>query len=536
MDCSRRYFVKTTLVSGAGAVFVPGVFGGIRKKKEIVMKHYLLRNSAENKYRLDLGLGFNWFEHLGSGGHYARWIKYPLSDIVYPDMDDKAGWKAIKQGLDELSPGWFRFGMPPDPHVDDQGNFFGNTVHFKHLEWLNSWAVKNDRTILLDMFLMPRYYEFPVPEGTEDPGNNIVNMAAANNRAYAKKFVAPMMEHVVKRLKLKSVRLFNPINEPMEYGVYQTPGNHPPAMAHYVDMYREIRNALDAVGIDRERVGLIGLDCGDPAKFTLEQHALGVDIDPYVDAYSVHHYNLRLDHVPPLNLPDTGPHYFVKGMNVVIEQDDRKFLDYTRFRNKPLWALEMGTFYYGKFATPEGVASLDATITVAEGIIRAINAGITSFCIWSLMNPNTVDGHWAVMGERNGQLVRHAYPFAVYGLLANHFGPGDGVFPLIIPDAPEICHLHATALENPEGRKTLLLVNDHHEQDAEVELELPESWPRQGKYQISIASHSALNVVTGEVIAEEGILRLNCPPFSLIGLKYISSRHFLRGGGSKKKE
>ena len=522
MKCDRRYFVKTTLASGAGAIFVPGVFGGIDGKEKRTMKHHLLKNSTMNKYLLDLGLGFNWFEHLGSGGHYARWIKYPLSDIIYPDMDDKAGWKAIEKGLDELSPGWFRFGMPPDPHVDDQGNFVGNTLHFKHLEWLNSWAVKNDRTIMLDTFLMPRYYEFPVPEGTEDPGNNIVNMAAANNRAYARNFVAPMMEYVVKHLKLKSVRLFNPINEPMEYGVYQTPDNNPPAMAHYVDMYREIRNALDEVGIDRERIGLIGLDCGDPAKFTLEQHALGVDIDPYVDAYSVHHYNLRMDHLPPLNLPDTGRNYFAKGMNVVIEQDDRKFLEYTRSRKKPLWALEMGTFYYGKFDTPEGVASLAATITVAEGIIRAINAGITSFCIWSLMNPNTVDGHWAVMGEKNGQLVSYTYPFAVYGLLANHFGPGDRIFPLNIPDAPEICHLHATALENPNGRRSLLIVNDHHEQNADMVLELPDSWPKYGKYYISIANRSLLNDITGEVCADQGLLRLNCPPLTLIGLKYIS--------------
>ncbi len=294
---------------------------------------------------------------------------------------------------------------------------------------------------------MPRYYEFPLPDGTEDPGNIIVNMAAENNR-----------EYVVNDLKLEAVTYFNPINEPMEYSVYQTPENRPPALAHYVEMYREIREALDKVRIDRNRMGLVGLDCGNPGKFTLKQHALGIDIDPSIDAYSVHHYNLRLDYLPPITTPDCGRNYFLKGLNVVIEQKDKQFLDYTRSRDKPLWALEMGTFYYGKFATPEGVASLDATITVAEGIIRAINTGITSFCIWSLMNPNTVDGHWAVMGEKDGELILYKYPVAVYGLMANHIPQSAIVYPLQQTLAPEISHIQPTALENPDNEKAIMIV------------------------------------------------------------------------------
>jgi len=107
----------------------------------------------------------------------------------------------------------------------------------------------------------------------------------------------------------------------MEYGVYQTPGNVPPAMAHYVDMYKEIRRALDEAGIDDKRIGLVGLDCSNPTKFILDQHALGVDIDPYIEAYSVHHYNLKLDYLPAVYKPDTGSGYFNKGSNVVAFSD-----------------------------------------------------------------------------------------------------------------------------------------------------------------------------------------------------------------------
>jgi len=519
----RRNFIKSVGLASGAVILAPGKSRGAAihnlENQQSEKNEVSLIPNKPNACNIDLGLGFNWFEHLGSGSHYARWIKYPLSEKIYPELDDKAGWQAIEQGLDELNPGWFRFGMPPDQHIDSKGGFVKGTVHFKHLEWLNTWAARKNKVILLDMFLIPRYYEFPVPDGTEDPGENIVNMAAANNRDYARNFVAPMMDYVVNELKLETVKFFNPVNEPMWYGVYQTPENNPPAMAHYVEMYKEIREALDDTGIGRKRIGLVGLDCTDPAKFILEQHSLGIDISPYVEAFSVHHYNLRLDYLPPISGPDIGRNYFVKGMNVVIEQDDKQFLDYAKARNIPLWALEMGTFYYGKFANPEGVAGIDATITVAEGIIRAINTGVTSFCIWSLMNPNSVDGHWAVMGQKDGKLVRYKYPFAIYGLMTNHITPDAKVYPLLQKDAPEISHIHATALENSSNEKTILIVNDHPNKEYALELDLPGNWPKSGIFAKSLVDATRLNESTGSVKIMDGKIKITCPPFCLTGLK-----------------
>jgi hypothetical protein len=535
MKLQRRKFIKLGSVI-SGGLFINPALSNPNSRGETEAQKVVLVPGKANKHTLDLGMGFNWFEHLGAGGYYARWSNYPLSSKVYPELDDTQGWNAIEQGLEELNPGWIRFGLPPDPHVAADGSFVKGTVHFKHLEWLNAWAVKRNKTILLDLFLMPRYYEFHAPEGTKDPGMNIVNMAAADNRAYARNFLVPMMEYIIKDLKLETVRLFNPVNEPMEYGVYQTPGNNPPAMAHYVSMYTEIRKALDEAGIDNKRIGLVGLDCGNPTKFILEQHALGMDIDPFIEAYSVHHYNLRLDYLPPVYKPDTGSGYFNKGLNVVIEQDDKMFLEYARLREKPLWALEMGTFYYGKWTSPEGVATIDATITVAEGIIRALNMGISAFSIWSLMNPNDVDGHWAVMGQKNGKLVRYKYPFAVYGLLGNHFKPGAIVFPMMHENGskqwspgedvvagtvqiPEIKHVYATAIENPGNEFTFLIINDHPKDLADVELRLPEHWKSDSLFTVSMVTREKLNENTGQIKAVNGRITIQCPPFSLIGLK-----------------
>mgnify|MGYP003681910145 CR=1 FL=1 len=468
----------------------------------------------------ELGMGFNWFEHLGSGGYYARWDRYPLSTGIYPEIDDDKGWGAIEKGLDELNPGWFRFGTPTDLHINNRGKFDGDTIHFRHLKWLDNWATKNKRTILLDTFLIPRHYEYPLPDGINDPGSTIINMAAANNRKYAENFVAPMIDYVVNELKLKSVRYFNPVNEPMEYGVYQTPDNEPDAMVHYVEMYREIRRALDNIGITRDRVGLIGFDTSFPVKYALHELSRKVDIAPYIDAYSVHHYNLLLDYLPPDSNPDVSRDYFYKGMNITIEQDDKMFLEFARKQNRSFWALEMGTFYYGKFHNPAGVASIDATITVAEGIIRAINTGIQAFCIWSLMNPNDVDGHWAVMGQKNGELIKYKYPFAVYRLISNHFLPGSKVYP-VLPgwDSPEIVHVHATFLEAPNGDRTMLLVNDHPDDKQTAEFNLPEDWKDVASFDVSMVNRDILNKAQSRADAINGRIRVECEAFSLLGLK-----------------
>lgn len=204
---------------------------------------------------LDFGVGFNWFDHLGSGGFYARNPGYPLGAPVYPDLADGAAWAEIRLALDEMKPGFIRFGLPPDPHTAPDGAFRPGTVHLERLAWLDQWASRNGCTILLDTFLIPAVHEFPVPAGLA-PGS-ICNMAARDNAAYAQRFVAPLLKHVVKDLRLESVRSFNPVNEPMEYGVYRTPEGGPDVHRHYVEMYREMRAALDRAGVPRERVGLV---------------------------------------------------------------------------------------------------------------------------------------------------------------------------------------------------------------------------------------------------------------------------------------
>lgn len=465
-------------------------------------------------WKLELGIGYNWFDFFGAGGQYARRADYPLHHKVYPGLEDERGWNAIREGLDELRPGFIRFGLPPDPHVCGSGEFRPDTVHMRHLHWLNEWAAANGCTILLDTFVMPEYYEFPL--NAEDRQRTCVNMAAEDNTAYAEKFVVPLLKYVVQEACLDAVKYFNPINEPMEYGVYLTPSSGPDVLVHYADMYKAIRQALDAAGIARERLGLIGMD---NTQYELsgklaELLAKGLDIDPYVDAYTIHYYFLKFDY-----LWDTVPAYrsiHCTPLSLAMEIDTKRLAKYCHTRNKPLFAAEIGTFYYGsREQDPAGTASCDSCLTVAEGVIRGLNQGIGAFAFWSLMNSNVVDGWWKVLDVQDGRLSKSTFPYHVYGLLSRFARPGSSIFPLSPVEAYDPLHVQGSALAAPDGTKAILLVNNHPRKCQTLQIRLPDEWPEQ-EWQVVSTDRVRLMQRTASVHPDENndaVIKLN--PFSL---------------------
>jgi hypothetical protein len=478
---TRRRLLHS-LVAGTGVLALPGTgraaeTGGVkpvpgRDPIDDASQEYLTfrLGAAEAPLPdpLDFGVGFNWFDHLGSGGLYARNPGYPLGAKVYPDLSDRAAWAEIRVALDEMKPGFIRFGLPPDPHTAPDGSFRPGTVHLERLAWLDQWASGNGCTILLDTFLIPAAHEFPLPADLVPSA--ICNMAAKDNAVYAQRFVAPLLRHVVSDLRLESVRYFNPVNEPMEYGVYRTPEGGPDVYRHYVEMYREMRAALDRAGVPRERVRLVGGDTyTERVLFLPEQAARGIDLDPFVDLYSIHFYSLRLDTLPPSEGSWTRP-------IGDLMADTARQVRYCRERGKRLVAAEMGTFYFGwRMNDPAGVASADATLTVAEGVIRGMNAGLGAFGFWSFMNPNDIDGWFGIVGlDDRKRLKRSAHPWGVYGLLSRHARPGSLVFPLQVRPARNLNVVHGTALVAPSGERTILLVSDERARRARLEILLPE--------------------------------------------------------------
>lgn len=469
----------------------------------------------EIQSRMQLGMGYNWFDYFGCGEYYARWENYSLQEALYPNLENTSAWSALAEGMDALKLGWIRFGLPPNPHVDAEGKPRLDTVHIQRLKWICAWAQERGKKVLLDFFTTPEFYEHALPSGIKTPHHWLINMAPEDNRRYAREFVVPLLKTLVQDYDLQAIRYFNPVNEPMEYGVFQTPGDNPPAIIAYVGLYREIREALDEVGISRERLGLVGMDTIEPLQQLLNMHAHKVDIDPYIEAYSVHHYNLRLDHFPPKVTPDNTPDYFDSGIAGVIEREDGEVLRYCQQLGKPLWALEMGSFYNGKFATPEGVSRFETVLTVAEAIIRAANMGISTFCIWSLLNTDQVDGHWSVLRIDGNSWQGAGCAFDLYQMLGSHLRPEATIVPFRPEPEARPRHLYGSWANGPGKEETLILVHDDQTQSRRVALEVPKSLRgRQGFWQQRTEDSTGIQI-SSLTFPEQGALMLDLPPFSV---------------------
>lgn len=455
------------------------------------MIEYHLRPDVHGQHHTFHGVGFNWFDYLGMGGYYAAAAgTYDLLDEVAPPLEDEASWKALLGALTRFNPGFIRFGLPPDPHVREDGSFTTQTVHWERLRRLSVWAKENGCTILLDTFLIPTRYALPLPPGT----TGMRQFGTRDNREYAREFVVPLLKAIATDTDFEAVRYFNPVNEPHCYGVWDMPPDGPDTFSHYVEMYREMRTALDVAEVPRTRIGLVGLDLTffyvDRQIDALVNHER---IDPYLDAYSIHFYQICFDHERYVvrHLPHTPEEEKEKGfwapMEWLIDHEARRLADYCATRRKPLFAPEIGTFYYGWRNNPPGAASYDAQLTTAEGIVRCLNVGISSFAFWSLLNPNTIDGHWRTIGVKDGKVSYERIPSLIRGLLTQVVRPGMTVTPMkCVAGEEEFQHLHATSLRDGNEVRTMILINDHPTQERTFQLHSHPAWKFEPAYRIMV--------------------------------------------------
>ena len=459
------------------------------------------------------GVGFNWFDYLGAGGTYA-YAKgyYELHEHCHPALDDEAGWTALYATLDQLRPGFIRFGIPPTPHCDASGRFVPGTPHLERLARIARWAARNGCTLMLDTFLLPEPHVFPPDEaGYKLNANGQFQYAARDNRALAEHFLAPLLDHVVNDLGLEAVRWFNIINEPFCYGVYATPANQPDSILHYAEMYRELRAALDRRGIARDRLRLAALDLIFFFNWTVAERLLReTDLADHVDGLNVHFYQL----VPDREAADPAlpPKDYRRWAGLSLQIDDhlRRLADYGRVVDKPVMAAEIGTFAYGFRDNPAGTATYSAQLTVAEAIIRGLQAGVTTFGFWSLMNPNTIDGHWATFSIEGGRARHVRHVSSIRGLLSQAVRPGARVRALrpswTEPSGPAVS---AVQLQSEGAPPLVLLVNNHS--TAALDLVLPDAMRGHAGNVVIITESGSL-----QTARSANDLQFSAPPRSVV--------------------
>ena len=411
------------------------------------------------------GSGVNWFDYLGTGGFYGRFSGYPLSEAIYPAVTDVHDWQKILATLNELSPSFIRYGLNPETIIDKNGNIDKSSDAFDRLEIISNWAFANHVPIELDTFLIPAHYEFNTQDN--EISERFCNMAAADNKDYAVRFVGPLIHYLVRERGMSAISYFNPVNEPINYGVYQVPENGPDVYVHYVEMFQEMRKALDSLGLFENEVGLIGIDGDIPFEYPLLEHAArGVDLNPFISAYSIHSYRTRFDHDKPSAIcPDSEP------LEITIDRHVRQLVKYCEKRDRPLLACEVGAFYYGKVENPAGPASDEGTLLTLETIIRMANVGVASALIWSPMNPNNIDGHWALFKLQDSKIEKYLTPWNAYSAMMRVLGRGSSIYPAksISPKYP-YQHVHGLITEK-DGKIRGLFVNDSSTEILQISLQ-----------------------------------------------------------------
>jgi hypothetical protein len=422
------------------------------------------------------GVGFNWFDFFGMGGCYARSPHYPLDERVFPATSDANAWRALFAEITTWRPGMIRFGIPPDPHVAEDGTLVTDTVHLDRLELVADWAASIGCDILLDTYVIPETLGFAVVDGASGGDNRTcVNMAARDNRVYAERFVAPFLRHIRLERGLQAVRWFNPVNEPDHYGVYQVPAGGPDLYRHYVEMYSEMRRALDAAGLARDAIGLVGVDKDVPFDWpSFEYLQRGIDVDEAVDAYAFHSYRHRFDWATESPAcPDSDP------LATLGDRWIRRLASQMGARGKPLLAAEIGSFHYGwRMGDAGGPSTPDACILTAEAIIRFLNAGAAGAMPWSLVNPDNIDGTWSMLRWMEGGVLRTRHAGSTYALLMRHVPRGSRIHPLKPRQREYPQYVHGTLIRDESDHAHVLVVNDHPDSPREVIVSLPPDAPR----------------------------------------------------------
>jgi hypothetical protein len=472
---------------------------------------------------LDMGVGINWFDFMGAGGFFARCKDYPQSTQIFPPPEDSLSWGLAIAELDKLNPGCIRYGLPPDQVLNPDGSFIKESKHFHNFDRVAGWCKRTKATLILDPFIIPELYEFPVTE-TSWSHAGMLNMAARDNREYAEKFVVPLIEYLVRERGWDNIAYYNPVNEPFTYGVYQTPKGGPDDYVYYVEMYAELRRALDKAGF--EKIGLIGIDSCDPIHYPVyEFTARGVDIDPYIQGYSLHTYVGRYDYEGETARWTSMP------MRILIDTYIQRLVKYTETRGKPMLALEFGS-YHGWVGDYSSNATAQATIYTAESVLRMVNVGVRGLMYWQVSDPNENDGWWSIYHVQDGRIYRGIHTYPTYRLLFNYMRPGSKVFPLN-PGLPENMvretwlinrpsereypsqHIWGCALEAPDGHKHLLVLCDHPNERREVTLHLPDAWKNLKMHKL-VKDPIRLGIPQGLYeTGEEGTIQDTLSPYSL---------------------
>ena len=423
------------------------------------------------------GIGFNVF--LGR-------------ERYYPQTADQDRWDQIGRLLDEAKPGFLRIGYlegsvvdgDVSPWNDATGGFDHSHDLWRKLEWFDGWCERHGVNWMLDPWWTPcsmqvrRADDGPVEA---DPSGKVSWRGAPRDPAdYAERYIRPLVRHVRKDLNLHRLKWLGLFNEPIWGKLARDPDNFSVAEGDsqvrvLAQTYRQVRRVLDEDG--EGDLGLIGP--GHLCSWQmppLDFMACGEDPSPSLAAWDMHAYFHQPDWM-------SEPTEDFVTTHSLLHHTIRRWVDFAGQQGKPFFITEMGTFFFGRpfwgQRDYETAGCHSAAIHDAQFIVRAINEGVDGFLRWALCVDPTVDGRWGLIEWPNPDSPVVASPniYPAYRALMRAIPPrsvvrvcrslhSDGLVP----------HVHAAAVETPEGLLRIVFVHDRPGRNSDVFVRVPTNW------------------------------------------------------------
>ena len=383
-------------------------------------------------------------------------------DRAFPVTDHD--WDRLATHLDWLGIKMLRYWLWGDVVLPQPGRLDREHVYVERLRRFDAWAQRRGARLILDLSGMPAWLRYPTPKS--EPRVLAMYTGPRDLQAYVEHYALPVVRHVVNDRKLESVRYLCLFNEPFNIDVgmdtfYTPPGVDP--FQRYVELHAELRRRLDAEGITRERLGLIGPNTFDLYLQPLqEMQRRGLDFVSQVAFVDEHAYRMRFDYLPEAH------HIPTMTMTETIERYLRPAVRSAHAAGKPYVLTEYSCFYY---IAPDGPTRHESAITEAEFVIRALAEGVGGALRYSLINGGEADGRWQCVNTTDGSYTPVSNSYYAYAVLAR-YTPRGGKLHRVESTATggRQAYVHSVAIEYPPQDRTVLVVNDHPGENIAFEL------------------------------------------------------------------
>jgi hypothetical protein len=346
-------------------IFYPGISQITDKSNS---KLTITVNPKVTLYKMAGGIGASWHaiskDKIDESEEYKWALRFKNSRGSAwggnPAVADTLVWDQIYRHAKWLGLDWIRVELSARMYEPEREKFDWNNEEMLALYKILDWAQENKADVFLQqMWSNVKWNSFPgvqpllsAPKSIDDFANGLATLA----------------EYLLVVKKYTCIKWLAITNEPPggTWGSWWSKGTED---AQLTPALKAVREALDKKSI---LLPVSGPDWTDLPPFDAKK----IDFDKYIGAYDIHSY---------------------QGVDTEKEDIIRKWAEWAKMHNKPIFLSEMGDMKLGWGDKNPGPKSFKAALSNAETILRGMDAGVSAFNRWSFTNRGDLDGQWQLI-------------------------------------------------------------------------------------------------------------------------------------------